>query len=85
MAKAPAVEALIGRNDEGFYAAVPSIRSCLADGDTMAELMGNLHEVARGLLECDARYGRGGGLRFDEDYFREHGIVLVGRCMIDPR
>jgi predicted RNase H-like HicB family nuclease len=46
----------------GFWAEVPAIPGCATEGDTMDELMRNLHEAIEGCLSVDVtepRWGEG--------------------------
>ena len=45
----------------GFWAEVPAIPGCATQGDTMEELMANLHEAIEGCLGVDVATPRPGG------------------------
>jgi predicted RNase H-like HicB family nuclease len=45
----------------GFWAEVPAIPGCATEGDTMDELMRNLHEAIEGCLSIDVAEPKPGG------------------------
>jgi predicted RNase H-like HicB family nuclease len=45
----------------GFWAEVPAIPGCATQGDTMEELMANIHEAIEGCLAVDVAEPRPGG------------------------
>jgi len=45
----------------GFWAEVPAIPGCATEGDTMDELMANLHEAIEGCLSVDVAPPKPGG------------------------
>jgi len=45
----------------GFWAEVPAIPGCATQGDTMDELMQNLHEAIEGCLSVDVAKPKPGG------------------------
>jgi predicted RNase H-like HicB family nuclease len=48
------IEAIVHDAEEGgFWAKVPAIRGCATEGETMDELMANLHEAIEGCLSID--------------------------------
>jgi predicted RNase H-like HicB family nuclease len=48
------IKAVIHEAEEGgFWAEVPAIPGCATEGDTMEELLANLHEAIEGCLSID--------------------------------
>jgi predicted RNase H-like HicB family nuclease len=48
------IKAVVHEAEEGgFWAEVPAIPGCATQGDTMEELMRNLHEAIEGCLSVD--------------------------------
>jgi predicted RNase H-like HicB family nuclease len=45
----------------GFWAEVPAIPGCATEGETMDELMRNLHEAIEGCLSVDVAEPKHGG------------------------
>jgi predicted RNase H-like HicB family nuclease len=45
----------------GFWAEVPAIPGCATEGETMDELMRNLHEAIEGCLSVDVAEPQPGG------------------------
>ena len=45
----------------GFWGEVPAIPGCASQGDTLEELMANLHEAIEGCLSVDVAEPRPGG------------------------
>jgi predicted RNase H-like HicB family nuclease len=45
----------------GFWAEVPAIPGCATEGETMDELMQNLHEAIEGCLSVDVAKPKPGG------------------------
>jgi predicted RNase H-like HicB family nuclease len=45
----------------GFWAEVPAIPGCATEGDTMEDLMRNLHEAIEGCLSVDVAEPQPGG------------------------
>jgi predicted RNase H-like HicB family nuclease len=45
----------------GFWAEVPAIPGCATEGDTMEDLMRNLHEAIEGCLSVDVAEPKPGG------------------------
>jgi len=43
--------------DDGYIADIPSIKHCMAFGDTIEEAMANLYEALEGTLEVMMQYG----------------------------
>jgi len=52
------IKAIVHDAEEGgFWAEVPAIPGCATQGETMAELMQNLHEAIEGCLSVDVAEG----------------------------
>jgi predicted RNase H-like HicB family nuclease len=47
--------------EEGFWAEVPAIPGCATQGETMEELLANLHEAIEGCLSVDVAEPKPGG------------------------
>jgi len=47
----------------GFWAEVPAIPGCASQGETMDELLANVHEAIEGCLSVDVAEPKGGGGR----------------------
>jgi len=47
--------------DGGYWAEVPAISGCATQGDTMEELLANLHEAIEGCLAIDIEKPKPGG------------------------
>ena len=47
--------------DGGYWAEVPAIPGCATQGDTMDELLANLHEAIEGCLSIDVEKPKPGG------------------------
>jgi predicted RNase H-like HicB family nuclease len=47
----------------GFWAEVPAIPGCANQGETMDELLANIHEAIEGCLSVDVAAPKGGGGR----------------------
>ena len=47
----------------GFWAEVPAIPGCASQGETMDELLSNIHEAIQGCLSVDVAEPKGGGGR----------------------
>jgi predicted RNase H-like HicB family nuclease len=47
----------------GFWAEVPAIPGCASQGETMDELLANIHEAIEGCLSVDVAAPKGGGGR----------------------
>ncbi len=45
----------------GFWAEVPAIPGCATEGDTLEELIANLHEAIEGCLSVDVAEPKPGG------------------------
>jgi predicted RNase H-like HicB family nuclease len=56
------IKAIVHEAEEGgFWAEVPAIPGCATQGDTMDELMRNLHEAIAGCLAVDVVPPKPGG------------------------
>lgn len=56
------IKAIVHEEEEGgFWAEVPAIPGCATQGDTMDELMRNLHEAIEGCLSVDVVESKPGG------------------------
>jgi predicted RNase H-like HicB family nuclease len=56
------IKAVVHEAEEGgFWAEVPAIPGCATQGDTMEELMRNLHEAIEGCLSVDVVEPKLGG------------------------
>jgi predicted RNase H-like HicB family nuclease len=56
------IKAIVHDAEEGgFWAEVPAIPGCATQGDTMDELMRNLHEAIEGCLSVDIAEPQPGG------------------------
>jgi len=56
------IKAVVHEAEEGgFWAEVPAIPGCATQGDTMEELMRNLHEAIEGCLSVDVAEPKSGG------------------------
>jgi predicted RNase H-like HicB family nuclease len=56
------IKAIVHDAEEGgFWAEVPAIPGCATQGDTMEELMLNLHEAIEGCLSVDVAEPKPGG------------------------
>ena len=56
------IKALVHEAEEGgFWAEVPAIPGCATQGDTMEELLRNLHEAIEGCLSVDVKDGKATG------------------------
>jgi predicted RNase H-like HicB family nuclease len=56
------IKAIVHEADEGgFWAEVPAIPGCASQGETMEELIANLHEAIEGCLSVDVAEPRPGG------------------------
>ena len=54
------IKAVVHEAEEGgFWAEVPAIPGCATQGDTMEELVRNLHEAIEGCLSVDLPKPRG--------------------------
>ncbi|MDA8008488.1 MAG: hypothetical protein MPK62_00325 [Alphaproteobacteria bacterium] len=83
-------KAIIGRDREGYYGIISNLPSCFVDGGNIPEVVRNLKDVARmskrtlhkfgfGSYVSRDQIGTGGiGTRFDENYFHDNGIQIVG-------
>ncbi len=50
------LQVVVHRADEGgYWAEVPSIPGCATQGDSMEELLANVHEAVEGCLSVDVR------------------------------
>ena len=47
------VKVIVHKEDEGYWAEVPSIPGCATQGDTFEELLQNLYEAVEGCLLID--------------------------------
>jgi predicted RNase H-like HicB family nuclease len=47
------IKIVVHREEEGFWAEVPSIPGCMSQGDMMEELLANIHEAVEGCLGVD--------------------------------
>lgn len=47
------IKIVVHREDEGFWAEVPSIPGCVSQGDTMEELLVNIQEAIEACLGVD--------------------------------
>ena len=43
----------------GFWGEVPALPGCVSQGETIDELMANLHEAVEGYLDVEVESGRG--------------------------
>ncbi|MDC7788934.1 type II toxin-antitoxin system HicB family antitoxin [Rhodoplanes sp. TEM] len=48
-------------DEGGFWAEVPAISGCATQGETIEELMQNLHEAIEGCLSVDVEIPKAGG------------------------
>jgi predicted RNase H-like HicB family nuclease len=48
----------------GFWAEVPAIPGCVTEGDTMDELLHNLHEAIEGCLSVDVAKPKSVGTKY---------------------
>ena len=56
------IKAIVHDAEEGgFWAEVPAIPGCATEGDTMDELLRNLHEAIEGCLSVDIAEPKRGG------------------------
>jgi predicted RNase H-like HicB family nuclease len=56
------IKAVVHEAEEGgFWAEVPAIPGCATQGDTMEDLMRNLHEAIEGCLSVDVAEPKPGG------------------------
>ncbi len=56
------IKAIVHEADEGgFWAEVPAIPGCATQGETMDELMRNLHDAIEGCLSVDIVPSKTGG------------------------
>jgi predicted RNase H-like HicB family nuclease len=56
------IKAIVHEAEEGgFWAEVPAIPGCATEGETMEELMRNLHEAIEGCLSVDVAEPQPGG------------------------
>jgi predicted RNase H-like HicB family nuclease len=56
------IKAIVHEAEEGgFWAEVPAIPGCATEGETMDELMRNLHEAIEGCLSVDVAEPQPGG------------------------
>jgi predicted RNase H-like HicB family nuclease len=56
------IKAIVHEAEEGgFWAEVPAIPGCATEGDTMDELIANLHEAIEGCLSVDIAEPKPGG------------------------
>ncbi len=56
------IKAIIHDAEEGgFWAEVPAIPGCATQGETMEELVANLHEAIEGCLSVDIEMSQPGG------------------------
>jgi predicted RNase H-like HicB family nuclease len=56
------IKAIVHEADEGgFWAEVPAIPGCATEGETMDELIANLHEAIEGCLSVDVAAPKPGG------------------------
>lgn len=47
------IKIVVHHEPEGFWAVVPSIPGCVSQGDSMEELLANIHEAIEGCLGLD--------------------------------
>jgi predicted RNase H-like HicB family nuclease len=47
------IKTIIHKEEEGFWAEVPAIPGCVTQGDSMDELIANLHEAIEGCLQVE--------------------------------
>lgn len=71
--------AIIGRDSECFYATIPELPSCFADGETIDKVMKKIAEVAGLSYRHAIKYGFGSGEHGDERYFAGLGIHVIDR------
>jgi len=56
------IKAIVHEAEEGgFWAEVPAIPGCASQGETMDELLANLHEAIEGCLSIDVPPPKAGG------------------------
>ncbi len=56
------IKVVVHEADEGgFWAEVPAIPGCATQGETMEELLANLHEAIEGCLAVDVEQPKPGG------------------------
>lgn len=56
------IKAIVHEAEEGgFWAEVPAIPGCATEGDTMDELIANLHEAIEGCLAVEVAEPKPGG------------------------
>ena len=56
------IKAIVHEAEEGgFWAEVPAIPGCATEGDTMDELLANLHEAIEGCLAVEVAEPKAGG------------------------
>ena len=56
------IKVVVHEADEGgFWAEVPAIPGCATEGETMDELLANLHEAIEGCLSVDVEQPKPGG------------------------
>ena len=56
------IKAVVHEADEGgFWAEVPAIPGCATQGETIEELMQDLHEAIEGCLSVDVEIPKAGG------------------------
>ena len=56
------IKVVVHEADEGgFWAEVPAIPGCATEGETMDELLANLHEAIEGCLSVDVEQPQPGG------------------------
>jgi Uncharacterized conserved protein len=54
---------VIEKDDDGYYAHIPAVQGCYAQGDTYEEVLTNIHEVLHLILEKEGAYR---GMRYIE-------------------
>ncbi|MDP9193763.1 MAG: type II toxin-antitoxin system HicB family antitoxin [Acidobacteriota bacterium] len=52
------LKAIIHHDADGLWAEVPAIPGCASQGETMADLMANLHEAIEGCLSVEIEVAR---------------------------
>jgi predicted RNase H-like HicB family nuclease len=51
------LEVIVHAEDGGYWAEVPAISGCASQGDTLEELLANVHEAIEGCLAAAYRVG----------------------------
>ncbi|MDA7943671.1 MAG: type II toxin-antitoxin system HicB family antitoxin [Nitrosopumilus sp.] len=75
-------DVVIGQNEGGYIALIPRLLSCSAYGETLAEAVGNISEVAVLSLARARKQGFATGSHDGEKYLRDQGFEIVERIPI---